>query len=88
MPLPRLWHLLVRVTRRFNGAGFFQGEKVMDEKRQFVVVTTDKEKRGVFGGFLKSKKYDSQQGTYNVILEDAHMAVSWKSRGWPDITLR
>lgn len=41
--------------------------------RRFVVVTTDKDKRGVFGGYLES--YDPQ--TPRTVLTDARMAVYW-----------
>lgn len=45
----------------------------MTEAKRFVVVTTDKDKRGVFGGYLES--YDPE--THIAILSDAHMAVYW-----------
>lgn len=39
--------------------------------RKFVVVTTDKDRRGVFSGFLEKKDGDT------VVLSDARMAVYW-----------
>lgn len=39
-----------------------------------VVVTTDKDRRGVFGGVLASRKSDN-----TVILKDARMAVRWST---------
>lgn len=44
-------------------------------KGNFVVVTTDKDKRGVFGGKLTKV---AQDGT-TVVLRDAQMAVYWHS---------
>lgn len=40
-------------------------------KERFVVVTTDLNRRGVFGGFLESAKSGS------VVLRDARMCVYW-----------
>jgi hypothetical protein len=45
----------------------------MKAKKRFVVVTTDKERRGVFGGTLLTEK-----GSV-VELENAKMAVYWSS---------
>lgn len=45
----------------------------MSDEKRFVVVTTDQNRRGVFGGYLKF--YDQDKAI--VILEDAHMAVYW-----------
>jgi hypothetical protein len=45
----------------------------MKAKKRFVVVTTDKDRRGVFGGTLLSEKGDI------VELENAKMAVYWSS---------
>lgn len=42
------------------------------EEHSFVLVTTDKDKRGVFGGYLKEDNSPN-----NVILEEARMVVYW-----------
>jgi hypothetical protein len=42
---------------------------------KFVVVTTDKDRRGVFGGILKDYDRDKQIA----ILTDAQMAVYWSA---------
>jgi len=44
----------------------------MSEKR-YVVITTDEDKRGVFGGFLESWDADKEIA----VLVDARMAVYW-----------
>lgn len=41
------------------------------EKKRFVLVTTDENRRGVFGGYLIRHENDT------VILEQAQMAVRW-----------
>ena len=53
----------------------------MTDKR-FVVVTTDSEKRGVFGGVM-----ESSDGNGNVVLSDARMCVHWSRdvRGVPGL---
>ena len=43
------------------------------QKTRFVVVTTDKDRRGVFGGELVSHEGD------RVVLRNAHMAVYWSA---------
>lgn len=48
----------------------------MTKAKDFVVVTTDNEKRGAFGGTLV--KHDTAKGT--AILKDAHMAVFWSKK--------
>jgi len=44
----------------------------MEEGKQFVLITTDKDKRGVFGGYLKEDKSPDY-----VILNQARMVVYW-----------
>ena len=44
----------------------------MEETKKFVVVTTDKDKRGVFGGYLEVDNSEEY-----VILTQAQMAVYW-----------
>ena len=44
------------------------------KKQPYVVITTDRDKRGVFGGYLKSRENNNI-----VVLEDARMAVYWSA---------
>lgn len=44
-------------------------------RKRFVVVTTDKDRRGVFGGYLESWDQDKAIA----VLTGAHMAIYWSS---------
>jgi len=45
----------------------------MRKGKRFVVVTTDKDRRGVFGGYLESHDKDNAYA----VLTEAHMAIHW-----------
>lgn len=47
------------------------------KKDTFVVVTTDHERRGVFGGILESKKRNENFNTWDVILSECRNCVYW-----------